>query len=302
MTAAPSQPLSTPSRLATLAADIKFSHTIFAMPWALFATFFAAGYVGQRLPHWGQIGLILACMVTARTVAMAANRLLDAKLDALNPRTKGRAIPSGRLSVGYMTGVLIVGSLGFIAATAGFLFWHNPWPLICSVPVLLYVCGYPLMKRFTRLCHYYLGLALGLAPLCAWIAVTGDIAPPPVIMCGAVLLWTAGFDILYACQDYASDLATGVFSVPAKVGIPAALWIARLTHVVCLGLLIWLATTSPLLGPLYLVAVGIAGVLLIVEHSLVRPNDLSKLGLAFFTINGVISVVIGTLGILDILI
>ena len=297
MTAAPSQPLPS-SRLLTLAADIKFSHTIFAMPWALFATFFAA----KGWPHWGQIALIVACMVTTRTVAMAANRLMDAKLDALNPRTKGRAIPSGRLSIGYMTGVLIACSLGFIAATAGFLvFFHNPWPLILSVPVLAYVCGYPLMKRFTRLCHYYLGLALGLAPLCAWIAIAGDVALPPFIMCAAVLLWTAGFDILYACSDYESDLATGVFSVPAKVGIAKALWIARVTHLVCLGLLVWLVTTSPLLGPLYLTAVGIAAVLMIVEHSLVKPHDLSKLGLAFFTINGVISVIIGTLGILDIL-
>src|SRR5262249_36612675 len=157
-------------------------------------------------PHWGQVALIITCMITARTVAMAANRLMDARLDALNPRTKGRAIPSGRLSTGYMTGVLIACSLGFIASTAGFfVFFHNPWPLILSLPVLAYVCGYPLMKRFTRLCHYYLGLALGLAPLCAWIAVAGDVSLPPFIMCAAVLLWTAGFDILYACQDYESD-------------------------------------------------------------------------------------------------
>jgi 4-hydroxybenzoate polyprenyltransferase len=296
MTTVPSQPLPTPNRLLTLASDIKFSHTVFAMPWALFATFFAA----KGWPHWGQVGLIIACMVTARTVAMAANRLMDAKLDALNPRTKGRAIPSGRLSIGFMTAVLIACSLGFIAATAGFLIFHNPWPLILSLPVLAYVCGYPLMKRFTRLCHYYLGLALGLAPLCAWIAIAGSIALPPVIMCGAVLLWTAGFDILYACQDYESDVATGVFSVPAKVGIANALWIARFTHAVCLGLLVWLATFPPL-GPLFMVSVAIAAVLMAVEHSLVKPNDLSKLGLAFFTINGVISVIIGTLGILDVL-
>jgi 4-hydroxybenzoate polyprenyltransferase len=295
MTAAPSQPLPA-NRLVTLASDIKFSHTVFAMPWALFATFLAA----KGWPDWRQIALIIACMVTARTVAMAANRLMDAKLDALNPRTKGRAIPSGRLSIGYMTGVLVVCSLGFIAATAGFLLFHNPWPLILSLPVLAYVCGYPLMKRFTRLCHYYLGLALGLAPLCAWIAIAGAIALPPVIMCAAVLLWTAGFDILYACQDYESDVATGVFSVPAKLGISTALWIARFTHLCCLALLAWL-TTFPPLGHLFMVAVGIAAILLIVEHTLVKSNDLSKLGLAFFTINGVISVIIGTLGILDVL-
>jgi 4-hydroxybenzoate polyprenyltransferase len=296
MTSAPPQPLPA-NRLLTLAADIKFSHTGCAQPWALLATFLAA----EGWPHWGQIGLIVACMVTARTVAMAANRLLDARLDALNPRTQGRAIPSGRLSTGFMTGVLVACSLGFIAATAGFLRFENPWPLILSVPVLAYVCGYPLMKRFTRLCHYYLGLALGLAPLCAWIAIAGNITLPPVLMCGAVLLWTAGFDILYACQDYASDVATGVFSVPAKVGIPAALWIARLTHLACLGLLVWLSQSSSLFGPLFYTAVAIAAVLLVVEHALVKPNDLSKLGLAFFTVNGVISVIIGTLGVLDVL-
>jgi 4-hydroxybenzoate polyprenyltransferase len=281
MTTASSHPLPA-NRLLTLAADIKFSHTVFALPWALLATFLAAG----GWPHWEQLLLIVACMVTARTVAMAANRLLDAKLDALNPRTKGRAIPSGRLSVGFMSGVLVACSLGFVAATAGFLPFGNPWPLILSLPVLAYVCGYPLMKRFTRLCHYYLGLALGLAPLCAWIAIAGSVALPPLLMCGAVLLWTAGFDILY---------------VPAKVGIPAALWIARLTHLVCLSLLVWLSQASPLFGLLFYAAVAIATVLLIVEHTLVKPNDLSKLGLAFFTINGVISVVIGALGILDVL-
>lgn len=299
MTTAPTSPLpaSLRGRLLTLAGDIKISHTVFAMPWALFATFLAAG----GMPKLGQIGLIVACMVTARTVAMAANRLLDAKLDALNPRTARRAIPSGKLSANFMAGVLIACAITFITATAGFLAYGNPWPLILSVPVLLYVCGYPLMKRFTRLCHYYLGLALGLAPLCAWIAMTGSISLTPIVMAGAVLFWTAGFDILYACSDYESDVQTGVFSVPSKVGIANALWIARLTHLACLGLLIALSQCSPLLGALYFLAVGIAAVLLITEHSLVRANDLSKLGLAFFTINGVISVTIGALGIVDVL-
>jgi len=284
-------------RFATLAADIKISHTLFAMPWALFATFLAAG----GWPKIGQIALIVACMVTARTVAMAANRLLDAKLDALNPRTARRAIPSGKLSIGFMTAVLIACAITFIAATSGFLVYGNPWPLICSVPVLLYVCGYPLMKRFTRLCHFYLGAALGLAPLCAWLAIRGSIGLEPLVMAGVVLLWTAGFDIIYACQDYDSDVATGVFSVPAKVGISGALWIARMTHLACVGLLIALSQSSPLLGPIFLVAVAIAVLLLVIEHSLVKPNDLSKVGLAFFTVNGVISLVIGTLGIIDVL-
>jgi 4-hydroxybenzoate polyprenyltransferase len=294
-TASSTSPLPFGRRFSALAADIKISHTLFAMPWALFATFLAAG----GWPKVGQIALIVACMVAARTFAMAANRLFDAKLDALNPRTARRAIPSGKLSAGFMTAVLIACGLTFIAATAGFLAYGNPWPIACAAPVLAYLAGYPLMKRFTRLCHYYLGLALGLAPLCAWLAIAGSINLVPIVMTGVVLLWTAGFDIIYACQDYASDVATGVFSVPAKVGVANALWIARMTHLVCVALLISLWQIAPLLGPIFGVAVGIAIVLLIVEHSLVKPTDLSKVGLAFFTVNGVISVVIGALGIWD---
>jgi len=297
MTTVPSTSLPLGGRLSTLAADIKISHTLFAMPWALFATFLAAG----GWPKLGQIGLIVACMVTARTVAMAANRLLDARLDALNPRTARRAIPSGKLSTAFMSVVLIACAVTFVVATGGFLAYGNPWPLYCSVPVLLYLSGYPLMKRFTRLCHYYLGLALGLAPVCAWLAIRGSLDLPPIVMAGVVLLWTAGFDIIYACQDYESDVQTGVYSVPAKVGIANALWIARLTHLACVGLLIALSQSSPLLGPIFYVAVGIATLLLLIEHSIVKPHDLSKVGLAFFTINGVISVVIGLLGIVDVL-
>ncbi len=295
MTAIPSHSLT--RRLSVFAADIKISHTLFAMPWALLATFVAAG----GWPKVGQIGLIIACMVTARTVAMAANRVFDARLDALNPRTARRAIPSGQLSVRFMSGVLIVCAVTFVVATSGFVVYGNPWPLWCSVPVLFYLCGYPLMKRFTRFCHYYLGLALGLAPMCAWLAIRGSIELPAIVMTGVVLLWTAGFDIIYACQDYASDVATGVFSVPAKVGIANALWIARLTHLACVSLLIALSQSTPLFGPIFYAAVVIAVVLLVIEHSVVKPNDLSKVGLAFFTINGVISVVIGLLGIIDVL-
>ncbi len=297
MTTVPSTSIPLASRFSAFAADIKISHTLFAMPWAIFAAFLAAG----GWPKVGQIALIVVCMVTARTVAMAANRLLDARLDALNPRTARRAIPSGKLSVGFMTAVLIACAATFIVATSGFLAYGNALPLIFSLPVLIYLCGYPLMKRFTRFCHYYLGLALGLAPICAWLAIRGSLDLPPIVMAGVVLLWTAGFDIIYACQDYESDVATGVFSVPAKVGIASALWIARLTHLACVGLLVALSQSSPLLGPIFWVAVGIAIVLLLIEHSLVKPNNLSKVGLAFFTVNGVISLVIGTLGIIDVL-
>ena len=285
------------AKLSLFARDIKISHTVFALPFALLSTFLAAGGV----PAAGKLLLILVCMVTARTVAMAANRLLDARLDALNPRTAGRAIPSGKLSTSFYAAVLAACGLAFLLATAGFWFaYRNPWPLILAIPVLLFLCGYPLLKRFTRLCHYYLGAALALAPVCAWVAVTGSIAPPPLWMAAAVLCWTAGFDIIYACQDYQSDLECGVFSVPAKIGVGPALWVSRATHVVCVAMLVMLGLSSTELGALYFTGVAAAILLLVVEHSLVKPTDLSKVNLAFFTFNGIISLLLGTLGVIDV--
>jgi 4-hydroxybenzoate polyprenyltransferase len=284
-------------KLSVFAGDIKVAHTVFALPWALLSMFLAAG----GWPRAGQVGLILLCMVTARTVAMAANRLLDARLDALNPRTARRAVPSGALSRGFVGGLLAICAIGFVAGCFGFWwFYGNRWPIVLGVPVLVFLSAYPLLKRFTRLCHYYLGASLALAPVCAWLAIAGSFAWPPVIMAGAVLLWTAGFDIIYACQDYASDCATGVFSVPAKLGIGGALWVARSTHVVCAGLLVVLGLVVPVFGALYFTGAGVAIALLAVEHAIVRADDLSKVGLAFFTVNGVISVLVGVLGTLDV--
>jgi 4-hydroxybenzoate polyprenyltransferase len=281
----------------TFARDIKLSHTVFAMPWALLATFLAA----NGFPRAGQLGLIVLCMVTARTVAMSSNRLLDAKLDARNPRTAGRAIPSGQLSRTFFVVAAVACGFAFVGATSLFGIVYSNWlPLMLSIPVLAFVGAYPLLKRFTRLCHYYLGAALALAPVCAWIAITGKIATPPFLMAGAVLLWTAGFDIIYACQDYQSDLETGVASVPARFGIAGALWISRLTHAGALAFMVALGLTSPQLGLLYSVGVGCAAALLVFEHALVRAGDLSKVGIAFFTMNGIISVVVGTLGIVDV--
>jgi 4-hydroxybenzoate polyprenyltransferase len=261
----------------------------------------AAKETGQPLTA-GKLGLILVCMVTARTVAMAANRLLDARLDAMNPRTLRRAIPSGALSRAFVLMALLLCAGGFVAACGGFYFLYaNPWPILLSLPVLAFVSVYPFFKRFTRLCHYWLGACLALAPICAWVAIGGRIDWPPVVMAAAVLLWTAGFDILYACQDYESDVACGVFSVPAKVGIGRALWIARATHALCAVALISIGLVSPTLGTFYFVGAAIAIGLLIVEHSLVKADDLSKVTLAFFTINGVISLLVGTLGLIDVL-
>ena len=287
-------------KMALFAGDIKIAHTIFALPFALLSTFLAARDI-EGFPRPGKLLLILICMVTARTVAMAANRLLDARLDAKNPRTARRAIPSGALSPVFYFAIVVLCVAGFIAATAGFQLWyHNPWPLIFSVPVLAFLSAYPLLKRFTRLCHYYLGMALALSPVCAWIAIRGRLDAPPLWMFASVLCWTAGFDIIYACQDYASDVATGVFSVPAKIGVGPALWVSRLTHAVCAAMLILLGFSTPHFGTLFFVGVGIAIALLIVEQSLVSKDDLSKAGLAFFTVNGIISVLLGTLGMIDV--
>lgn len=298
------------AKLSLFAGDIKIAHTVFALPFALLSTFMAArdgaaATVSRShsiLPAPGKLLLILICMVTARTMAMAVNRLLDARLDAQNPRTARRAIPSGALSPRFYATITALCVLGFIAATAGFWFGYaNPWPLIFALPVLAFLSAYPLLKRFTRLCHYYLGTALALAPICAWIAIRGSIAAPPVWMAGAVLCWTAGFDIIYACQDYQSDIACGVFSVPARLGIGRALWVSRLTHVIAVVMLILLGLSSPFLSSLYFVGAGLAAGLLVVEHSLVKPGDLSKVNLAFFTVNGIFSLLLGSLGIVDVL-
>ena len=296
--AATGTPATLAGRLNVFARDIKLSHSVFALPFALLSTFLAA----RGLPHVGQLALILLCMVTARTVAMASNRLLDAELDRRNPRTARRAIPSGALSPTFVTAALVACAIAFVAATSLFGFLYANWlPRILSVPVLAFVAAYPLLKRFTQWCHYYLGAALALAPVCAWIAITGRVDPPPLFMAAAVLCWTAGFDIIYACQDFACDVEQGLFSVPARLGIARALWVSRVTHVVALAMLVALGQfASPPLGVLYFVGVGCCAALLVVEHSLVRANDLSKVGLAFFTVNGIISVLLGTLGIIDV--
>jgi 4-hydroxybenzoate polyprenyltransferase len=288
-----------PAKLRALAADIKIHHSVFALPWAVLAAVLAGSPGGLR---WGQLGLIVICMVAARTVAMTANRLLDAEVDAQNPRTARRAIPSGTLSRSFVILSLVLCAILFVAATAGFWVWYrNPWPLALSVPVLLFLSAYPFLKRFSRFCHYYLGAALALAPVCAWIAIKGTLAAPPFYMFAAVLLWTAGFDIIYACQDYAFDVEHGLFSVPAKIGIGPALWTARLTHLACIGFIVLLGWRTPELGTLYWIGVVLAVLLIGIEHALVKPDDLSKVGLAFFTVNGIISLLLGTLGVMDIL-
>ena len=288
-----------PSRLRTFAADIKLSHSVFALPFALLSATLAARTPGARWGVWS-FALVVACMVCARTVAMAANRLLDAELDRLNPRTARRAIPGGRLSKPYVLGLIALFAGGFVASAGGFwLIYGNPWPLWLSVPVLLFLCAYPLLKRFTALCHYYLGASLALAPVCAWIAFTRGVAAQPLLMAGAVLCWTAGFDVIYATVDRDSDVAHGVRSIPALLGLARALWASRLTHVASVALLVALGAASPDLGALWYAAVAVAGGLIVAQHAIVRPDDLSRVNVAFFTMNGIISVLLGTAGVVD---
>lgn len=268
---------------------VRFSHTLFALPFALTSAVLAWKLSGF---HLLQLLGILLCMVFARSAAMAFNRLADRRFDALNPRTASRHLPSGRLSVGVVRLFALVCAAGFIGSTAIFLHFDNKYPLILSLPVLLFLCGYSYTKRFTSLSHVWLGASLGLSPLAAWIAIRGlaDLAAPLVLGC-AVLCWVAGFDIFYACQDVAFDRQARLHSIPATLGVRASLRIALFCHllmVIFLVVLSWAA--APHLGGVYLAGVAATALLLLYEHWLVRPDDLSRVNRAFFQVNGIISV------------
>ncbi|QJW95328.1 UbiA-like polyprenyltransferase [Frigoriglobus tundricola] len=268
---------------------IRFSHTVFALPFALLA----AALAWKDEPARWQDGVgILLCMVFARSAAMAFNRIVDRRIDAANPRTANRHLPAGTLSVGVVWAFTFLCCAGFVASTL--LFYvrvpENPWPLYLSVPTLLFVMGYSLAKRFTSLAHFWLGVALMLAPVAAWVAVRGftDMAPP-LLLGLAVAFWVAGFDIFYACQDAAFDVATGLHSVPARFGVATSLRIAAACHAVMFGLLVGLYFASPHLGGVFLAGLGAVGALLVYEHRLVRADDLTGVNRAFFHVNGVIS-------------
>jgi 4-hydroxybenzoate polyprenyltransferase len=292
------------SRLRTYLELVRFSHTIFALPFAVMAALIAIRFGGDGrwslAEPWSlakPVLGILACMVAARTAAMAFNRLVDRAIDAENPRTASRHLPRGVVSTGEVLGLVVASGATFIAATL--LFLPNWLPLVLSVPVLAWLLGYSFAKRFTSLAHVWLGAALGLAPVAAWIALRGetllrdpvDILPAAILGL-AVTTWVAGFDIIYACQDAAFDAARGLHSVPARLGVPRALGRAKWLHVVTLVVLAFLPAVVPQLGLIYWTAlVGIAA-LLAWEHALVRPDDLSKVNQAFFTANAAIGVVL----------
>jgi len=273
---------------------IRFSHTVFALPYALLAAILAWRETPFRIEHL--LGILL-CMVFARSAAMAFNRLVDRRIDAGNPRTATRHLPAGTLSVQIVTLFTVICSVGFIAATT--LFLPNRLPLYLSAPVLLFLLGYSYAKRWTSLCHYWLSAALMLSPIATWIAIRGTVEWTPVLLSATVFFWVGGFDILYACQDVAFDRETGLYSLPSRWGVRTALRIAFLSHLltaVCLFLLWWVAA----LGPVFLGGVTLVTLLLLYEHWLVRPDDLSRVNVAFFRVNAVISLGLLLLGAVDV--
>jgi 4-hydroxybenzoate polyprenyltransferase len=272
---------------------VRFSHTVFALPFALLSAVLAWQSPGVAF-RWTDLTGIVLCMVFARSAAMAFNRLTDRRFDAANPRTAGRHLPAGLLNVPSVVAFLTVCVAGFFASTLLFLLAEPPnwWPLYLAGPVLLFIGGYSLTKRFTALAHFWLGASLMLAPLAAWIAIRGpvDMAAPAVLGLG-VLFWVSGFDILYACQDVDVDRRLGLRSVPAALGVPGALRVAAVCHALTAALLVALYfVAAPVLGAVYLAGVGAVIALLAYEHWLVRPDDLSRVNRAFFQVNGVIGV------------
>jgi 4-hydroxybenzoate polyprenyltransferase len=265
---------------------IKFEHSIFALPFALTGALLAFrqnGFDSHGIAR--QLGWIVVAMVAARSAAMAFNRVIDADIDARNPRTRTRALPAGLLSRGFTWGFVVVASLllGFAA------FELNPLCLRLAPLALAIVFFYSYTKRFTTFSHLVLGLSLGIAPAAAWIAVRGSLDPRILLLTAAVAFWTAGFDVIYSCQDYDFDCREGLWSVPRALGIAAALRMARLLHVLMVACLLALVVTLHV-GALALAGVGAIVALLVYEHSLVKPNDLSRVNAAFFTMNGYVSV------------
>jgi 4-hydroxybenzoate polyprenyltransferase len=260
---------------------IKWEHSVFALPFALTGAVLAAGgWPSARVLLW-----IVVCMISARSAAMAFNRLVDAQLDAANPRTAMRALPAGLLSSGFVAGFVIVSAAVFFLGAA----MLNRLTLLLAPFALAVVLVYSYMKRVTPWSHLVLGLALGIAPSAAWIAVRGSLDQRIAVLSAAVLLWVAGFDVLYACQDYEHDRRVGLKSVPQAFGLTGAFWIARAMHLGMVVLLLWLVGLFGL-GAVAYAGIAVVAALLLYEHSIVSPNDLRRMNAAFFTLNGVISI------------
>jgi 4-hydroxybenzoate polyprenyltransferase len=273
----------TKPRIRVVLEMIKFEHSVFALPFALVGALLAARSAGT-FPSWQQILWIIVAMFGARSAAMTINRIADIEFDARNPRTANRALPAGQLSLGFAWIFTLVASALLIVAA-----WRlNKLALELSPLALAVLLLYSYTKRFTAGSHLVLGFCLGISPAAAWVAIRGSLDPRILILCAAVTLWVGGFDVLYACQDVDFDRSAGLHSIPNRFGIARALDIARVMHLAMIALLIWLASVFHLAWPAWL-GIAIVALLLGYEHSLVKPDDLSKMNAAFFTVNGYIS-------------
>lgn len=270
---------------------VRFSHTIFALPFAAAAALMAT----MAVPPAATLLWILLAMVGARSLAMALNRLIDADIDAANPRTAGRELPSGRLVRGQVVAFCAVSLAVLLLAVSQLP--RETW-VLWPVPVALFVL-YPLAKRITWTCHLVLGLTIGIAPMGAWLAVTGDLPAAPILLGLAVAAWIAGFDIIYALLDIDFDRAHGVHSVPARFGPAAALWFTRVLHLIAVGLLVAAGVASDA-GWLYMVGVGVCGAVLLAENAIVRPGNTARVQFAFAQANSLLAVVFFVFVALDI--
>ena len=261
---------------------IKWEHSIFALPFALSGAMLAA----NGFPTWSKLGWIVLCMVSARSAAMAFNRLVDARFDAVNPRTAMRAIPAGDLRPAFVAAFTFFSIAVFVAGSA----MLNRLTLELSPLALVVVLGYSYMKRITRWSHFVLGLALGIAPSAAWIAVRGSYDPRMLVLTVLVMLWVGGFDVLYACQDFEHDRRVGLRSVPASFGLEGAFWMARVMHLLVIVQAVWLDRLFNL-GSIGVAGTVIVAALLLYEHLIISPRDLRRMNAAFFMVNGIISFV-----------
>ncbi|WP_314585404.1 UbiA-like polyprenyltransferase [Paenibacillus terrigena] len=276
---------------------IKFEHTLFALPFAFMGSILGSVVVNHHLPSWAQIGWVLLAMVGARTAAMSLNRLIDAAIDKINPRTEGRAIPAGLLKIGEVVLFTIV--------SFGLLFWAaaelEPLAMRLLPIAVFFLVFYSYTKRFTWLCHVVLGLTIALAPLGGWVAVTNSADWSAMVFYLTVAFWTAGFDIIYACQDYEFDKSQGLHSIPVRFGLKGALWIARGFHILtAIGFISLYLMTD--LSWMYFAGMIIAYAILFYEHKMVKPHDLSKVNTAFFSMNGILSVVVFVFTFLDLVV
>lgn len=289
-----------------VAADIKIAHSVFALPFALLAVFLTRPGADTPARLAAKLALVVACMVSARTWAMLVNRLADRRIDAANPRTARRALPAGRLTGRQGLAAAGVSAAAFTACAAAFgPLFANWWPAILALPVLAWIAFYSFTKRFTALCHLFLGGALAASPICAAIAINpAALTHTPALwwLAGMVLCWVAGFDIIYALQDVDFDRAAGLSSVPAALGPRGAAWVSRGLHAVAAACLVLAWRSDPRLGALFAIAVGTTLALLVAEHVVLVRKGLAGLDLAFFTLNGVVSCLLGAAGIADVLV